>query len=100
EYLRNELASESALGNAVRALHEFNTKTLKPAESRVVELAETDRKAALTYYRDTYLPAREAAIKMVGAFSEKMSRYSDHDATLADGRRYTAVGLMLSLVVC
>jgi hypothetical protein len=100
EYLRAELASESALGNAVRALYEFDAKTLKPAENHVVELAETDRKAAVGYYRDTYLPAREAAIKMVAAFSQKVGHYSDHDATLADGRRYTAVGLMLSLVVC
>ncbi len=100
EYLRNELASESALGNSVRGFYEFQTRTLKPAEARVMELAETDRKAAAAYYRETYLPAREASIKMVAAFSEKLSRYSDHDATLADGRRYTAVGLMLSLVVC
>jgi methyl-accepting chemotaxis protein len=100
EFLRNELILDPGIGNAVRSLYEFNTKTLKPAENRVAELAETDRKAAAAYYRDTYFPARENAMKMTAAFAEKLHRYAGHDVTAGDGRRYSAVGLMLSLVVC
>ena len=100
EYLRNELNAETALANSARSLYEFDTRILKPAESRVIELADTDRKAAAVSYRDSYVPARETAMKMAAAFGEKLHRYSDHDVTSGDGRRYTAVGLMLTLVVC
>lgn len=100
EFLRNELILDSALGNSVRSLYDFDTRTLQPAENRLIELLETDKKAAAAYYRDIYAPARETALKMVAGFSEKLHRYSGHDVTAADGRRFTAIGLMLTLVVC
>ena len=100
EYLRGELAQDSALVNSLRTITDFDLKTLHPAEVKLAELAQTDRKSAALYYRETYLPAREAAMKMTAAFSEKVSRYSIHDLTAGDGRRYTGVGVVLSLVVC
>jgi hypothetical protein len=100
EFLRGELALDSALGNSLRAIYEFDAKTLHPAEMKVAELALTDRKAAAAYYRDIYFPARESVMKLTFAFSEKLRRYAGHDVTVGDGRRYTGVGLVLSLVVC
>jgi hypothetical protein len=100
EFLRSELNADTALANSARALYEFDARILKPAEIHVTELAETDRKAAALYYRDSYVPARENAMKMVATFAEKLHRYAGHDVTSGDGRRYTAVGLMLALVVC
>jgi methyl-accepting chemotaxis protein len=100
EFLRGELVLDSALANSLRAIYEFDAKVLSPAENKLAELAQTDRKAAAAFYRDSYAPARESALKMTVAFAEKLHRHSGHDLTVGDGRRYTAVGFVLSLVVC
>jgi methyl-accepting chemotaxis protein len=100
ELLRGELVLDSSLGNPLRVIFEFDARTLQPAETKLAELTGTDRKAAAAFYRESYLPARETAMKMTSAFADKLRRYSGHDVTVADGRRYTAVGLLLSLVVC
>jgi len=100
EYLRSELALDSALGNSLRGISEFDAKVLRPAENKLAELAQSDRKAAAAFFRESYVPARESAMKMTLAFAEKLRRYSGHDVTIEDGRRYTGVGLVLSLAVC
>jgi methyl-accepting chemotaxis protein len=100
EFLRSELALDVGLANSLRSIYEFDAKVLRPAETRLADMAQTDRKAAAQFYRDTYLPARQSAMKLTAGFAEKLRRYSGHDVTVADGRRYTAIGLVLSLVVC
>src|SRR5205085_1845386 len=72
-----------------------------PAEKRLVELIDQDAKAsAAAYYHETYLPAREAGMKLAGGVGEKIRRYTAHDMTVGDSTRYTGVTLVLSLVVC
>ena len=100
EFLRGELVFDSALANSLRAIYEFDAKVLHPAENKVVELTQADRKAAASFYRESYVPARDSAMKMNAAFAEKLRRFSGHDVTVGDGRRYTGVALVLSLVVC
>lgn len=100
EYLRGELAQDSALANSLRTITDFDLKTLHPAEAKLAELAVTDRKAAAAFYRETYLPARENAMKLTAGFSDKLRRYARHDVNAGDSRRNTGIGLVLSLVVC
>jgi|GEM_PF-1532659 len=98
--LKDELTHDTALANSVRALDELNAKSMVPAEAKLVELIEQDRAAATVYYKETYLPAREAGMKMAGALSEKIHRYTLHDINAGDGARYTGVFLVLGLAVC
>jgi methyl-accepting chemotaxis protein len=100
DYLRSELLLDGSLGSSVRGLHDFQAQTLAPTEKKLLELTEADAKAAEAYYRESYLPVREAAMKMTATFSDKLHRYSAHDVTAGDGRRYTGVALALGLVVC
>jgi hypothetical protein len=98
--LKDELAHDAGLVNNVKAVEEFHSKTLSPAEARLLELIEQDRSAATGYYKDTYLPAREAAAKLAVTLGDKIHRYTQHDINAGDGARYTGVFLVLGLAVC
>lgn len=100
EYLRGELSQDAALANSLRTITDFDLRTLHPAETKLAELAQTDRKAAAAFYRETYLPARENAMKLTAGFADKLRRYARHDVNAGDSRRNTGIGLVLCLVVC
>lgn len=100
EVLRGELNEDAGVGNTARALYDFQTKTLKDAETRLLQLIERDPKAAAAYFHDTYLPVRDSGMNLAAIVADKIRRYTTHDVTVGDGTRYTGVALVLGLVVC
>lgn len=100
ETLRVEKWSDPATDSAIRRLREFTTKTLEPATSHLTELIEKNPKEALIFYRESFLPAREAGLKLASSLEEKMHQTADAELTVGDEQRYIGIALAFCLAGC
>jgi hypothetical protein len=98
--LTSELRGDPTLSTALRTVDEHKNRVLLPAEARVIELAQTDRAAAEDYYRDTYLSARDAGLKLATSFSDKVRGFVKQDLTGSEGSRLNGILIALALVAC
>jgi len=88
------LAHQPELLAAVNAVGEFDDQTLNELENKVMKLLTTDPKAAIVFYEDTYLPARQQEIKLLKNFLEQAAHLTNRDLAIA--RTTHLVGLTVA----
>ena len=98
-----KVADDRALLDLAERIGKLDEERLNPAENKVLDLAKTDRDAAVKSYFSEYLPIREEQVALVNQLrteSEKLSQdFADREMAAMTARRNFALWVCGGLVL-
>jgi len=98
-----KVADDRALLDLAERIGKLDEERLNPAENKVLDLAKTDRDAAVKSYFSEYLPIRQEQVALVNQLrteSEKLSQnFADREMAAMTTRRNFALWICGNLVL-
>ncbi|MEY4916134.1 MAG: hypothetical protein RL616_47 [Verrucomicrobiota bacterium] len=99
ELVKPMLADRPQLLAAIKAVGEFDEKTLNVLENKVMELITTDAKTAADYYVNSYLPQRKQEEQLLDTFVELAAQANAQAITARNSSHFVGMTIVGALVL-